>query len=136
MAKQATHSDRSDVTSFPLMPAFNSAFLDTFMRTGETCVMTYLVWQDELFRFTASRLLQDEMIGRAFASSKTLDEAAEVQRDWLQSTVQNYLDEANRLTQLAAKMAPAWMIPFAADAPTAAGKGHTAPPNENGRPTG
>jgi hypothetical protein len=116
MAKHAAHSDRSGVTSFSLMPPFNSAFLDTFMRTGETCVMSYLVWQDELFRFMASRLLQDEMIARAFASSKTLDEAADVQRDWLQSTVQNYLDEANRLTQLAAQMAPAWMIPFAADA--------------------
>jgi hypothetical protein len=136
MAKHATPSDRSDVTSFPLTPAFNSAFLDTFTRTGETCAKAYLAWQDELFRFMASRLQRDGKVSQALASSKMLDEAAEVQRDWLQSTVQNYVDEANRLTQLAAKMAPAWMIPFAVDAQTAARETRPAPPNENGRPTG
>jgi hypothetical protein len=54
-----------------------------------------------------SRILWDGKVGQALVSSKTLVEAVELERNWLQSTIQDYLDEANRFKRLAARMAPA-----------------------------
>jgi hypothetical protein len=49
LTKPATHPDRPNITSFPLMPAFNTAFFDNFTRTGETCGKACPAWQEELF---------------------------------------------------------------------------------------
>jgi hypothetical protein len=115
MTKRASRPARTNVPAFPPMPTFDATFLDNFMRTGETCVRACVAWQGEFSRFVASRLESDGEVGKALASSTTLTEAAELQRDWLQSTAQDYFDEMTRLSQLGAKMAPAWMIPFAAN---------------------
>ena len=113
MTKHASQPAQPNV--LPPMPTFDAAFLENFMRTGETCAQACAAWQGEFFRFVASRLQSDGEVGKALASSKTLTEAAELQRDWLQSTAQDYFDEMTRLTRLGATMAPAWMIPFAAN---------------------
>lgn len=107
MTKRALKPDGTNFSPFPLMPAFNSTLVDTLTRTGETCAKACLAWQNELFRFMTSRILWDGKVGQALVSSKTLGEALELERNWLQSTVQDYVDEANRLNRLAARLAPA-----------------------------
>ena len=48
------------------------------------------------------------------ANTKTVGEVAEMQKDWLEETAKEYVDEAGQLFRLGSKLATQWMAPLAA----------------------
>lgn len=91
-----------------LGPAFTNVaalikapMLDAVIRTTESYGKAYLALQEELFRFTATRLQRDGELGQALASTRTWESAAKVQQEWAASTLQDYTSETTRLLEIA-----------------------------------
>jgi hypothetical protein len=113
MTKSAASTGADPFAAFQPMSHLQGAFLTNLTRSGEAYAEACLAWQSEIFRFAASRLQWDAKVGEALASCKSVAELAEVQKDWVESTVKDYVDEGNRLFQLANKLAPQFLKPFA-----------------------
>jgi hypothetical protein len=108
MVKQPSHA--ADTLRAALPPeALNGRFLEALMHGSEAYTKAILAWQTELLRFLGSQLQWDGRVGEALAKCRTLAEVAEVQRDWAMTAARDYVDELDRLTQLAAKIVPSWM---------------------------
>lgn len=107
------HSDRKaksvSASPFVALAAGNGSILEAMARSVETCMKAGLLYQDDLFRFAASRLEWDSKICRALLACKTRAEIVEIQRDWASSTAQDYLEEVSHLIQLTSKFAMRWM---------------------------
>ena len=67
-------------------------------------------------RFINDRLQWDSRIGEALAGCKTFGDFAEMQKNWMMTTAQDYFEEVNRLVQFGWKLLPS-VSPPAAVAP-------------------
>ncbi len=102
------------ITPFQPLNAFNGALLENVTQATQAYTKGCLEFQQEILRFMSSRLQWDSKVGQALASCKTVAEVAEVQRDWLDSTTKEYVDEAGQLFRLGSKLATQWMSPLLA----------------------
>lgn len=114
------HSDRKaksvSASPFVALAAGNGSILEAMARVVETFTKAGMLCQDELFRFAASRLEWDSKICQAVLACRTWAEIVEIQRDWVSSTAQDYLEEVSHLIQLTSKFATPWMTPPAQEA--------------------
>lgn len=126
MTKQI-HQDRSPAASVPLAaaPWINSSAFDAMTRMGEGCAQVCQAWQQEVARFTASRLESDGELGRKLMTCGNWAEAARLQQYWASAMAQDYLNQANRMVQLASRMGAQMMAPEAATARSAGSERHT-----------
>lgn len=110
MSKASTaHHATEAPLRFPSLPAWDGSFFDVLIHSGEAYAKACLEVQQEVLRFAGTRLKWDGQVGEALAKCKNLGDFAEVQRSWVMATAQDYFDEANRLTQLAAKCIPSYL---------------------------
>lgn len=115
MTDQTKPQKAPNMTALPFAPPLNGPFLENLTRATDSCAKACLAFQEEWFRFLASRFEWDSKVGQALASCKNLSEVVEVQRDWLQTAAQDYTDEAGRLARLAISLAPQWLPPRSYD---------------------
>jgi hypothetical protein len=114
MTKHVHHSNPSAApTPFLAAPWFNVPMVDALTRAGESCTKACQAWQEEVVRFTASRLECDSELGRKLVACRNWADAAKLQQDWAAITAQDYLNEANRMTQLASKFGAKVRLPAA-----------------------
>lgn len=78
--------------------------IEVAARTGNACGRAYLAWQDELLRFTSTRLRRDAEFGSNLLKCDKWEDAARLQQSWVASTVDDYVSEANKLFELAASL--------------------------------
>ena len=102
MTKQ--HSESSvTFSALPWLASLNGSMLTTLTRATDCCGKACIEWQQEVVRFTTARLQSDSQVGQQLLACQNWADAAKVQSDWVASTMRDYADEANRLTQLASK---------------------------------
>lgn len=104
MTKQTQQTDSASMMPFGWMTTFNSPALTGLTRATEACSKAGVAWQQELTRFTTARLERDGEFGQRLFGAKNWLEAIKVQQDWIQSAGQDYVDETNRLMQMAQKI--------------------------------
>jgi hypothetical protein len=123
MTMHPLRRERSDfATPFDPFGVLNASAFDAAIRAGETYGKAWLAWQQELLKFISNRLVWDSRVSEALAGCKTPADVAEVQKDWLMTTAQDYFDETTRLFQFAWKLVPSVLPPLP-----------TAPDSEHGR---
>src|SRR5450759_1766515 len=106
MTNQVREDESStSIMQLPWAAAFNSATLGGLTRTTETCNRAYVNWQQEMVRSTTNRWQSDSQIGQQLLSCKNWVDMAKMQGEWASSMMHDYLDEANRMSPLAAKFA-------------------------------
>ena len=107
------HAQTADIiTPFQPLNAFNGALLENVTEATQAYAKGCIEFQQEILRFITSRLQWDSKVGQAFASCKTVAELTEMQKDWLESTTREYVDEAGQLFRLGSKLATQWMSPL------------------------
>ena len=105
MAKHTHHPRASHREPAPLSRAWTGGpALETFTSMGEPCGRACAAWQQEVLRFATERLRKDSDTGWRLASCQNWADAAKVQQEWAQTTVEDYFAEANRLAQLASTL--------------------------------
>jgi hypothetical protein len=102
------------------MATLNSSGMGGLTRATEACNRAGVAWQQELARFTTARLQSDGEFGQKLFGAKNWADAVKVQHDWIKTAGQDYLDEANRLVQMAQKIGAEMMHPLDAEAETIA----------------
>ena len=80
---------------------------------GEACGKACQAWQEEVIRFTSARLECDAELGHKLMACGNWAEAVNLQFDWAVNTARDYLNEANRLAQLASALGAKMMQPSA-----------------------
>lgn len=125
MTKHAHSDNPSDPfsASTPLLttPWSNGPTLDALTRAGEACSQACQAWQQEVARFTAARLQSDSELGRKLVGCGDWAEAAKLQQEWALAMAQDYMNEGNRMFQLAWKFGGE-MMPSRAPVPRAVSK--------------
>lgn len=89
-------AESSPFATGSLRPMFEAA-----ARTGNAYSRAYLSWQSEILRFTSARLQRDAEFGSDLLKCDKWADAARVQQSWMKSTVEDYINEANKLLELA-----------------------------------
>jgi len=115
MSKPATPPPGPDIiAAFEPLTAWNGAVLRNVTEAAQVYAKGGFEFQQEVLRFLGSRLQWDSKVGQALAACKTVGEVAEMQKDWLEETTKEYVDEAGQLFRLGSKLATQWMAPLAA----------------------
>ncbi len=109
MADDQTRKDATD-TGFPFFTAMmnSGSMLDDFMQNGQSCMQAFTDWRDEVLRFYDQRLRAEEKLGAAISECKSLADLLDLQRDWAMAATQDYIEESQRLAQIAAGSFPFW----------------------------
>lgn len=109
MANQSTKKDAAETGfPFPLAMMPNGAAFDGIVQSGQACMQACSDWRNEVMRFADQRLRADEKFGAAIGDCRTLAEIVDVQRNWAVAVTQDYLEEGQRLAQIAAGSFPFW----------------------------
>jgi hypothetical protein len=88
-----------------LRQSFKAPLLDMMVHGGESCARTFLAYQQELMRFTASRLQSAAALGQTLAQSRDWFEAATAQQRWFAASLAEYAQETQRLLHLSSELA-------------------------------
>ena len=106
MSRHTTHDTDSRRSAPHDAPAtWNLRLATTMTQTGEVCLKAYLDWQQEVARFVAARLEQDRRTQQSLAVCRNAGDVLKLQQDWALSAIRDYYDEADRLTQIASRIA-------------------------------
>ncbi|SMF55529.1 Phasin protein [Tistlia consotensis] len=108
MPKPATQ-DRSaaagNAAAAPPFLAFDPTAFDAVLRGSEDCARTCLAWQQELLRFTTSRLQADAELPLSLARCRDVPDLVALQQRWFTTALQDYASEAGQLLDLAGRAA-------------------------------
>lgn len=87
------------------MAAFNGEAMEVFVQACQAYVSGVATLNGELMGFVNTRLNHDAELSQALSQCGNWSDAANLQQNWAQQATQEYLAEANRLTELASKVA-------------------------------
>jgi hypothetical protein len=94
-----------DMPAFtPFVPAvspFRNPLFDIFAAAGENYAKACQAWQQEIVRFTVSRFQNDSKFTQRLSACQNWADAAQVQQEWAATMAQDFMEEGNRLAQLA-----------------------------------
>ena len=102
------------------MLAFNRGVVDAYGRMFGACLEAWSRCGRELADFAASRLQKDTALGESLSRCRTWNETAEVQSEWLRTTIDDYARETGRVMEI--------MSGAAAGKEQDRSEGETAPP--------
>jgi hypothetical protein len=88
-----------------LRQPFKAPLLDMVVHGGESCARTFLTYQQEMLRFTASRLQSGAELGRTLMQTRDWFEAATAQQRWFAASLAEYAQEAQRLLRMSSELA-------------------------------
>lgn len=91
----------------PFVPAvspFSNPMFDIFAAAGESYARACQAWQQEIVRFTVNRFQNDSVFGQKLATCQNWTDAAQVQQEWAAAMARDFMDEGNRLAQLASTL--------------------------------
>lgn len=99
-----TTRSRNAPAAAPLAPAdalaFNRAATDAYGRAWGACLAAWGQCGRELADFAATRLRKDTEFGESLLRCRTWSETAEVQREWVRATVDDYAHESGRFMEI------------------------------------
>ncbi|HTP81808.1 MAG TPA: phasin family protein [Alphaproteobacteria bacterium] len=105
MTKQTQQTDSAwPGMQLPWMAGLNGSGMKNLSQATETCQRACAAWQQEIARFANARWQRDSEAAQRMLTSANWSEAMKVQQEWLTSAGQDYVDEMNRLMQLAQKV--------------------------------
>ncbi|MEQ8664927.1 MAG: phasin family protein [Rhodospirillales bacterium] len=80
--------------------ALNDALVDTFVKSTETYIDWFTIWNREVAAFMARRLARQQDFARKVCECKDGADLVECQREWTETAQQDYADEFKKLTEL------------------------------------
>ena len=107
----------------PFVPAvspFANPMFDIFTAASESYARACQAWQQEIVRFTVNRFQNDSVFGQKLATCQNWTDAAQIQQEWAAAMARDFMDEGNRLAQLASSLGAelaAASVPTAPPAP-------------------
>jgi hypothetical protein len=104
MAKHAHGTASAAPASVTTAPWINGSMLEAMTRMGEVCTGACQTWQQEITRFATARYESDNDLARRLMTCGNWTEAARLQQDWAGTMMQDYLNQTNRMVQLAATL--------------------------------
>lgn len=109
---------RPSFTPFvPAVSPFTNPLFDIFAAAGENYAKACQAWQQEIVRFTVNRFQNDSVFGQKLATCQNWTDAAKVQQEWAAAMAQDFMDEGNRLAQLATSLGAELTQPLVEPAP-------------------
>ena len=115
------HPPKHEFPSFtPFVPAvspFRNPLFDIFAAAGENYAKACQAWQQEIVRFTVARFQNDSKFTQRLSACQNWADAAQVQQEWAATMAQDFMEEGNRLTQLASTLGAELTSPPAAEPP-------------------
>jgi len=109
---------RPSFTPFvPAVSPFSNPLFDIFTAASENYARACQAWQQEIVRFTVNRFQNDSVYGQKLATCQNWTDAAQIQQEWAASMAQDFMDEGNRLAQLASTLGAELVQPAAEPAP-------------------
>jgi hypothetical protein len=104
MSEYTQGGARSGAPPLPFAVGNLGPVIETAARTSSAYSKAYLAWQDEILRFTSTRLQRDAEFGTELLKCDKWADAARLQQTWVTATVEDYVSEANRLFELATNL--------------------------------
>jgi hypothetical protein len=102
MTKSAEGQPKSRQENPAITGAWLNGFgLNPFAGAGEAYGAACSSWLRECARFTTERLEKDRKAGTRLASCENLYDFAQLQQEWMQEVLQDYMRESNRVAELA-----------------------------------
>jgi hypothetical protein len=80
-----------------LQAQLSETFSQQFGRSGETYGRLFAAMREELTGFVQRRVDANMATMRAWSECRSLNDAFTVQQNWLQSAIDHYVDESNRI---------------------------------------
>ena len=91
----------------PFVPAvspFSNPMFDIFAAASESYARACQAWQQEIVRFTVNRFQNDSVFGQKLATCQNWTDAAQIQQEWAAAMAKDFMEEGNRLAQLASTL--------------------------------
>ncbi len=85
--------------------AVNSDAMTAFANAMQAYSNGIVAYNGEMMSFLNSRLQHDADLGQALSHCHTWSDAMQVQQDWAQQTLQEYVAHAGRMTEMASNLA-------------------------------
>lgn len=102
----AERSKSSNIAITALMPGWDPASMaDANQQALKSWARAMAALTEEMGQFMQSRFQEDMSIWSKLASCKDVSQAFECQRQFVQKATTDYIDEANKLTQLTMNIA-------------------------------
>lgn len=101
MTSHASETERTAL--FPQIPVaswFANPMLNACTHAGTAWSEAYVACQNELMQFSLARFRSDSELGRKLIGCRDWAETAKLQQEWAAATVQEYMNEADRIRQL------------------------------------
>lgn len=107
------------IVAFPTSPdavgtGWNSAMMSA-ADCVQGCASACAGWQQEMARFLAMRLAENQRAWAALLSSRDAAAAIKAQQDWATKAATDYAEEANRLARLVATLSLTGTTPAVQD---------------------
>ena len=114
--RSSSASQASPNQQLEQMTAFNGAAMEVFTQACQAYATGFAKLNGELLNFVNTRLKHDADLGQALAKCSDWTEASNIQRQWAQTASEEYLAEAGKLMDMAAKVAKESWEPVSAKA--------------------
>ena len=90
----------------------NGQMLEALIRANEAAIRGMTALNQELMEFGNARLRENAERQASLSNCRSIEEAYEVNADFLQSATQQYVEEASKLLRLAAEMSQDYWTPL------------------------
>ena len=97
---------------YEAMMQSNGQMLEALIRANEAAIRGMTALNQELMEFGNARLRENAERQASLSNCRSLEEAYEVNTDFLQSATQQYVEEAGKLLRLAAEMSQDYWTPL------------------------
>jgi uncharacterized membrane protein YgcG len=109
-----TNRPSESVSPFGDISRINGEVAEGFARASQIYTRAFADFQAELTKFINSRMQQDGEFARCISNCDNWTEATRLQQDWAMNTVQDYLNEANEMARLGARLTTGTLSAFQA----------------------
>jgi phasin family protein len=90
--------------------------IEAFIRSGRVVLEGWQEMNREFVSYAQAQLQENAEAGRAFARSRTVQDALQVQRDYVRASLEKFVDGATKLNDIATRVVNDSLVPLQARA--------------------
>jgi hypothetical protein len=100
MTETRSKTRQSAETPVSVTPFDAGATIDPLLQAGNRLLAGWMAVNSEILEFGRARLDRSLAIGKALAQSNSIDEAIDLQSQYVRTVVQDYVAESNKIVDL------------------------------------